>query len=350
MDINEKLVSLAQLRKSDEVIVYITSDKRPLELFSTQIALDIIPIFDKHLYKLGRKKKISLFLSSSGGSLDTPWPLVSLIREYCDIFETIIPSQALSAGTLICLGADKIVMTPLSSLSPVDPQGNFQDGKGVRQIQVEDVTGFVNFAKNKVGISEQNALAEIMKILSNEIPPSILGSINRTHSLIRLLSDGLLKMHKKKLEKSQTKQIIENLTEKLFSHQHLIGRNEAKHEVGFKNTVDYATYKEEKIIRECFDYYKNELQLEKQFNPAELIQTEATKTVTIKRALIQSSAGEDAFMTDYIIQKTPDPGSPKPFAIRVENQRWTEIQKSNLSAGKQVKEAQKDASARPKEK
>ena len=350
MDINEKFSSLARLRKSDEIIAYITSDKQPLELFSTQVALDIINLFDKQLYKIGKKKKISLFLSSSGGSLDAPWPLVSLIREYCDIFEVIIPAKALSAATLVCLGADKIVMTPLSSLSPVDPQGNFSDGKGIRQIQVEDVTGFIDFAKNKVGISEQNALAEVMKTLSNEIPPSILGSINRAHSLIRLLSDGLLKMHKTRLEESQSKQIMENLTEKLFSHQHLIGRNEAKYNVGFKNIVDYATEEEEKLIRECFDYYKEELQLESPFNPAGLLQTETSKTVTIKRAVIQSSIGEDAFLSDYIIQKIPDPNSPKPFAIRIENQRWEEIKKPSLSAQLKGKEVKKDASSKPKQK
>ncbi len=325
MNIDSKLKDLAKIRKSDEVIVYITSDKQPLELFSTQIASDIIPLIDKYLYRIGKQRKISLFLYSTGGLLDTPWPLVSLIREYCKTFEVIIPSKALSAATLICLGADKIVMTPLSALSPVDPQGNFMVGNERKQVQIGDVTGFIDFAKSKVGISEQGALAEIMKTLSVEIPPSVLGSVNRTHSLIRLLSDGLIEMHRKRLAKSQKKEIIENLTEKLFSHQHLIGRHEAKYNIGFKSIIDYATVREEKLIRDCFEYYKNEIQLEQSFNPAEILQSETNKTVTLKRAIIQSSVGEDAFLSDYIIHRIQEPNAPKPFEIRIENQRWEEI-------------------------
>ncbi|MGI0058423.1 MAG: hypothetical protein ACREBJ_01535, partial [Nitrosotalea sp.] len=237
---------------------------------------------------------------------------------------------------------------PLSALSPVDPQGSFQDGKGIRkQIQVEDVTGFIDFAKHKVGISEQTALAEVMKTLSNEISPSILGSINRTHSLIRLLSDGLLKMHKTKLEEAQAKQIIENLTEKLFSHQHLIGRNEAKNIIGFKNIIDYATPNEEKLIRESFEHYIAEMQLDKQFNPEQFIQPEESmKKITVKRAVIQSSAGEDDFLTDYVIQRIPDPNAPMPFGIRVDNARWEEITDKNLSEGKKKEEVKKSASSK----
>lgn len=342
MNITKKLKSLAKLRQSDEIIVYITSDKPPLELFSTQIAPDSIPIFDKHLYKIGKKKKISLFLYSTGGSLDAPWPLVSLMREYCKQLEVIVPFKALSAATLICLGADKIVMTPLSSLSPVDPQGSFQSGQERKQIQVEDVTGFIDFAKTKVGISEQSSLAEVMKLLSSEIPPSVLGSVNRTHSLIRLLADALLNLHGKKLEEAQKKQIIESLTEKLFSHNHLIGRYEAKFNVGFKSIVDYAKIEEETLIRECFDYYKDEIQLEKFFAPEEIIKDKPSETLQLKRAIIQSSVGEDAFTTNYVIQRVQDPNAPKPFAIRLENQRWVEI------SAKAIKEVKKDAKSKGK--
>lgn len=325
MDITERLNILAEARESDEILVYITSDKPPTELFSTQIAPDAIAIFDKHLYKVGKKRKISLFLYSNGGSLDAPWPLVSLIREYCKYFEVIIPFKALSAATLLCLGADRIVMTPLSSMSPIDPQGAFQLGQERKQIQVEDVTGFIDFAKGKVGIGEQGPLAEVMKLLSSEIPPSMLGSINRTHSLIRLLADALLTLHRKKLEEAQKRQIVESLTEKLFSHQHLIGRREARFNIGFKDIIDYADDGQEKLIRECFDYYKKEIQLEKIFDPEEIVRDETNGVLILKRAIIQSSVGEDAFVTRYVIQRIQDPNAPKPFAIKMENQRWEEI-------------------------
>ncbi len=324
--LKDKIKSLAERRKSDEIVFYLTGDKKPPQLFATTIASDVLPIFDKHLSKLGRKNKLSLFLYSTGGSLEAPWPLVSLIREYCKEFEVIVPAKALSAATLICLGADKVVMNPSSFLSPIDPLGSYRLGKERKNIQIEDVTGFIDFAKTKVGVSEQNSLSEVMKLLSAEIPPSVLGSINRTHSLIRSLAEKMLRLHKIKIDENQVKQIIENLTEKLYSHRHLIGRNEAKTAVGFKNIICYTTPDEEKEIKEIFGYFVNSMQLDKAFNPSELVSGTSLETnFELKRAIIKSSKGEDAYMTDYKIQKIQEPTAPKPFNISFVDRGWNEI-------------------------
>lgn len=316
----EDTKKLVSIRKSDAIIVYYTGDKNPAELFLTQIALDILTIFDEHLHKIGKKNKITLFLYTTGGLIEAPWPLVSLIREYCDEFEVIVPYKALSAGTLICLGADKILMTPLSILSPVDPQGSFKVGQDVRQIQVEDVTGFVEFAKGKVGVSEQGSLGEIMKLLSSEIPPSVLGSINRVHSLIRNLADKLLRTHLNQLEDHQIKTIAENLTEKLFAHTHLIGRKEAKERIGFKDLIDYATDAEERLIRNIHNSYKTLLMLDEAFNPANLLGDNTEAELSVTRAIIDSPVATNVFVTNYKIEKTQDP--IRPFNIKKEDIGW----------------------------
>jgi len=115
-------ISSLEKSRGSRVITYLTSDRAP---FPAQIALDVLPLFYQTLQSIKKTKKISLFLFSTGGNLDAPWPLVNMIREYCDEFEVIIPFKALSAATLIALGANKIVMTPLSQLSPIDPEGTF---------------------------------------------------------------------------------------------------------------------------------------------------------------------------------------------------------------------------------
>lgn len=323
MTLRQNLNSLKRIRKADEILVYITSDKQPGNLFSTKIATDVLPIFDKHLYKIGKKNKIALFLNTDGGLLEAPWPLVSLIREYCKELEVIIPNKALSAGTLISLGADKILMTPVSYLSPIDPQGSYVVGNQRREIQVEDVTGYVNFMKDKVGLTEQNALAEAMKALSAEVPPSIIGSINRAHFLIRNLATNLLKSHKTSLEETQVKLIVENLTEKLYSHKHMISRREAKKVIGFKSMIDYATIEEETLIRDIFSYFSEEMQLNVLFNPLLLLGDDEAKEFSLKRGIIKSSVGEDAFLSDYVIQRQPQ--NPQPFAINLNERGWEEI-------------------------
>jgi ClpP class serine protease len=45
------------------------------------------------------------------------WPLVTLLRQYCKRLAVLVPFRAHSAGTLISLGADEIVMLPGSELA-----------------------------------------------------------------------------------------------------------------------------------------------------------------------------------------------------------------------------------------
>jgi hypothetical protein len=51
----------------------------------------------------------SEFSRVNGGETLAAWRLVNLLRIYCDELEILIPMKALSAGTLICIGADKLV-------------------------------------------------------------------------------------------------------------------------------------------------------------------------------------------------------------------------------------------------
>ncbi len=44
-----------------------------------------------------------------------------MLRMFCDELEVIVPARARSAGTLMCLGADKVVMTKQATLGPIDP-------------------------------------------------------------------------------------------------------------------------------------------------------------------------------------------------------------------------------------
>ena len=49
---------------------------------------------------------------------------MNLIRIFCDELEILVPLKALSAGTLIAIGADRVVMTKQAALGPIDPSVN----------------------------------------------------------------------------------------------------------------------------------------------------------------------------------------------------------------------------------
>lgn len=108
-------------KRESKLLVYVTSDRRGLE---TQIASDVLSPFTNHLDLLGDVKKISLFLYTRGGNTLTARTLVNLIRNFCEEFEVIIPFNCHSAGTLISLGANKILMTKQATLGPIDPSVN----------------------------------------------------------------------------------------------------------------------------------------------------------------------------------------------------------------------------------
>lgn len=309
MPLPSSLSLLKKIEKSrgSRVISYITSNRQPGNLFSTKVASDIIPLFYEHLKLIGKTPKISLFLNTLGGDLNTPWPLVNLIREFCDQFEVIVPSDAKSAGTLICLGANKIIMTPLSQLSPVDPEGRFKrNGKEIR-LEVEDVLGFVDFVKEKIGLNEQASLSEALKLLCNEVDPTIVGSVNRTLSLIRRLSENLLKLHLTDISsQSQIEQIVDHLTQKLFSHIHSTGRKEAKDLLGFKEIVEYADSTIWKFSDLLLSKYHDFIEEKTFFNPSVVLGNKTELTYKANRAILESLSHGNIFETHYNIIKDPD--------------------------------------------
>ncbi|SRR6266496_915458 len=295
------LIAGLEENRSSKVITYLTSDRAP---FPAQIALDVIPLFYQALKTIGKTDKISLFLYSAGGNLDAPWPLMNLIREYCEQVEVLVPYRALSAATLLSLGANKIVMTPLSQLSPIDPEGTFITEGKQQNYSVEDVASFVEFAKDKIGIAESQPLSAVLQLLSQEIKPTILGSLNRTHARIRRLARHMLQLHLKEPKNETTiTEIVNNLTQLLGSHNHLIHRKEASEVIGFGNLIEKAEPETEGLIENLFSSYELEFQLKQPFDPLKLLTgTETEKDIIIKQAYIESSSISHLFETPLRIQ------------------------------------------------
>ena len=107
--------------RETKVLSFITSDRKGME---TVIAQDCIDPFVDLLEKIGPTERISLLLHTNGGQRLAAWRLVNLIRIFCDELEILVPLKALSAGTLIAISADRVVMTKQAALGPIDPSVN----------------------------------------------------------------------------------------------------------------------------------------------------------------------------------------------------------------------------------
>ncbi|PJA63077.1 MAG: hypothetical protein CO161_02975 [Candidatus Portnoybacteria bacterium CG_4_9_14_3_um_filter_44_9] len=320
MDKKQLIKQIEDLRKS-RVITYLTSDRQgPM---NARVAMDIIPVISKQLRKIGKTDKIDFFLYSAGGDTMVPWRLVSMMREYCNKFSVLIPYKAHSAATMISLGADEIVMSDLSELSPIDPSTanvfNPQDPQNPQNkipISVEDVMAYFDLAKNKFGIKNDADLAKIFNkfVEANpQIHPLSLGNVNRTHNLIRILAKRLLKSHKLPMREEKIEKIVDDFTEKLYSHQYFIGRKEAKEDLGLENVV-FADENLAKAMTDLYEEYAKEMELGAMWNPEiELGPNAAQNRKSYKIAFIESADVSNRFelTLDYkkqqanVMQQTP---------------------------------------------
>lgn len=327
LDLIKKLEKLTNSR----VLVYITGDRRGLE---TRIASDIFPIMFKHLDKFGHSKKINLFLYTPGGITISGYGLVNLIREYCDEFGVLIPFRALSTGTLIALGANTITMSKMGQLGPVDPSVNHPLGpstphpqnpnmKVLVPVNVEDVLSFFELAKNQGCAKSEKELTEAFRTLSTSIHPLVLGAVNRARDQIKFLAKTLLQYHMK--DETKIDHIIKTLLEQRFSHDYLVGRNEAKNVIGL-NIVD-ASKEENETILKLFDEYHNLLKLGSVYNPEEELHDQPEVTAKFHRSVVESTELTQMFTTVKNIKRTQilQQGIPLPTNVEtILDEGWAE--------------------------
>lgn len=316
----ERLRLYEKLEKEydSKVLVYITSDRNHM---SAQIAPDAIDFFIGQLDKIGVSKKISLYLYTRGGDTAAAWNIVNLLRMYCDILQVIIPHKAHSAGTIISLGANEIIMTKQATLSPIDPSINtalnpsIPNGMGnTFPVSVEAVKGYLEFAKEELAIKDDIALSSILIKLSDYVHPLVLGQVYRSRAQIQMLAEKLLQ--NQVANKEITKKIIAFLCSESGSHDYTINRREAENDLGLK--VSKPTDAQYSIIKAIYDDINNELQFNKAFSLAEI-----NGAYTVRRCLVESlQGGSDYFVTEGECIHGQDANGQQVLQNRVTFEGW----------------------------
>lgn len=82
---------------------------------------EAITYFEELVYDADPGEDLHLILWSPGGDGETAVRLVRSAQARCRELTVIVPDQAKSAATILCLGAHHIMMGPSSDLGPVDP-------------------------------------------------------------------------------------------------------------------------------------------------------------------------------------------------------------------------------------
>lgn len=323
------LIQQIQVLRNSKVICYITGDR---ENVNTRIAPDVIRVFYRHLEAIGPSPRIDLFLYTRGGDVLTPWRLVNLIREYTDNFCLLVPFRAYSAGTLIGLGASEIVMGKMGELGPIDPSVanafNPQDPNNpVAKIpvSVEDVSSFITLAMEIGQLKGQEQLESVFTHLANSVHPLALGNVQRNYALIRSIARKLLRMHLSHNDEDLIKDIVNNLTEQLFAHNHMISRREAKNDI--KLAIGKPALELEDIMWALYEEYEEEMQLTEPFNPGDLL-TEAQSHLDfeVTGGVVESLSALDYFVFEGSVSSGDIPGDFAPSVnVTMSRQYWKKI-------------------------
>ena len=135
--------SISQIRDNRAVIIYSSAFLQKSQP-STLISKEDINGFMSIIKELDCSKGLTLILHTPGGLPTAAESIVKYLREKFTYIEVVVPTYAMSAGTMVALGADQIIMGKHSFLGPIDPQFILS---GNRQISAHSIVSQFETAK-----------------------------------------------------------------------------------------------------------------------------------------------------------------------------------------------------------
>ena len=149
---------------------------------STTINREDINGFMAGVHGLDPHKSLLLLLHTPGGLPDAAQTIVSYLRsKYADI-HAVIPTYAMSAGTMVALGCDRIIMGRQSQLGPTDPQLVV----GQRPFSAHSIVSQFDQAKNQIVQNPvtAHAWAPVLRTFGPALLEEARKSLEYTRSLV----------------------------------------------------------------------------------------------------------------------------------------------------------------------
>ncbi len=191
------------------------------------ICHDDVVVVSEILKRIGKRKRLTLFVKSGGGTGRASLRMVHLIRKYASHVTAVVPLTCASAATMLALGADEIRMGPLAYLSAVDtsirhdlaPIDKDNDRVSVGQNELSRI--IAAWRKESKG-GNTNPYQYIFQY----IHPLVIGAVDRASSLSIRLCTEILSYHMKDGKKAEA--ISRRLNSDYPSHVYPITDVEAK--------------------------------------------------------------------------------------------------------------------------
>ncbi|HEX9989239.1 MAG TPA: hypothetical protein VGE45_12275 [Chloroflexia bacterium] len=250
---NTLLTSIERARNSS-VIAYFLHD-------NAVIADDALPhLYDK-LQALGKKERIDLLLYARGGMVEVCWRVINLLREHCDHLGVIVGTRAQGAAALLPLGADEIVIGPLSELGgiesarkhPLLPHDETGQSLPVTWGEMKSLIGFLGAGDQGSGVrgqgsgirdqgsgirdqgsaagedradDRQGLSAEMAAALFQHVHPLVIAQLQQTDTLSREITRKALRLHMHPENAGQIEQVVDLFNGGFHSHFYTVSPRE----------------------------------------------------------------------------------------------------------------------------
>ncbi|MDE0119641.1 MAG: hypothetical protein OXM55_06520 [Bdellovibrionales bacterium] len=223
-------------------------------------------------------------METPGGSGEIAEDIVNLMREKFEEIAIIIPGTAKSAGTILVMAADEILMEPASTLGPIDAQIMSPQGKVFSADAL--LKGFQKIKSEVEGTGKLNQA--YIPMLQGISPGELESAENAKNFAIELVKKWLADYKFKSWDKHSTsgKDVIEEekikraeeIASQLSNHSHWLthGRSITIKDLR-EMRLKVTDYSENKELHESLNRYYTLLQMTFHSNIYKLIETEKSQ-------------------------------------------------------------------------
>lgn len=197
---------------------------------STQVAMyaPSVSLVYSLLRGIDKNKPLAVFIHSGGGDIHTAYKLATLFHKCCK-YISLVPEYAKSAATLVAIAADKILMSPIAELGPLDPIVYFSDGETIPAFAIRNAPKTLEKEIESCKNSEVRKLKaeHILGPIAVKIDPYVLSSVQDIPGLVKSYGKKLLTARGYKTTVAD--RIVGRLTELgRSSHAYVVDLEESK--------------------------------------------------------------------------------------------------------------------------
>ena len=234
---HDRLLGVGRLRGDTNVMLYGSAflQKPQAPAPNISISPEDIDGLMAVVHGMDWNKGLSLVLHTPGGVTNATETIVAYLRSKFPTVEAIVPTYAMSAGTMIALACERVVMSRPSQLGPIDPQM----GVGGRNISARAIVEQFERARLEVvgdkshGIDGDLLMAHVWAPVLATIGPALLveaqNALDYSERMVaQWLSDYMFAGVRNRKKRGLSIAQHFNDASKHLSHGRRIDRNEAR--------------------------------------------------------------------------------------------------------------------------